>query len=858
MLSLTLHHMKTGWKRLVAAGIAIALGTGFVAAALLAGGVLGAASAQSFTADYRGSDIVVNAEEYSTTALDVINNYDGVTDTRFLTRVGVELTAGARTEWGGVAATPPRADMLPGDITSGTLPVAIDDIALREGGAARLGVGIGDTVELTSSTWIDDGTPDGVWTEKTERFTVSALFADATDIFSYGSDYLITPAALTALAPDRVNSGELALSLTTGADIDHAAHDLSDQLGDGYSVQTVAQLADQALARFGGGASPITALLLAFAGVALAVAILVIGNTFAVLVAQRTRLLALLRTIGASRGQVRRSVLLEATLLGLAASVAGLALGYGIVALAITVVSSRVPGIDLWQGFSITPGLAVAVVIAGVLATLMAGWVPARAATRVKPLAALRPEPVTLGTTAGKVRLTVAILALGGGLLLLGGAVGIAGLFGSRSGGDATTLALLVGMLGGFMMVFGIIFGAVFVISGLIRAAGAIFGRGATARIATLNAIRNPRRTAATTNALFIGVALVILMATGAASAKASLQSSLTEYFPIDVRVSSVDDTALTSAQIDAISRAEGIAAVTPVAHTSGYVMGIDEQQWGADIYAPADDAAFSDAEAIAGLTTQSVLVDSGKLDRTGADIGDTITIGAHRDGLVEADDAVVQARIAGLIGDDIVVMTPEMLQHISPDTPYNEMWLRIDPDAAAGNVVADLQETLTQLMTVDPSAPLLSVEGSVIVRNSLDTVIDTMLLIVLALLAVAVVIALVGVANTLSLSVIERRRESATLRALGMTKKQLRRMLAAEGILIAVVGAVIGIIAGLGFGWAGAWILLSGVGTVVLAVPWAEIGVVFAVALLAGLIASVLPSRAATKVSPVVALAEE
>src|SRR5699024_9000394 len=173
-----------------------------------------------------------------------------------------------------------------------------------------------------------------------------------------------------------------------------------------------------------GDADTMRNLLLGFAGVALAVAALVISNTFSVLVAARTRHLALLRTVGATRGQVRRSALAEAMLLGLVASAGGALLGYGVIAAAIGLLTRSVPGINLWQGMTLTPSVWIVTLLTGLVLTLIAGWAPARAATKVRPLEALRPEPLRVGTTAGKVRATIAALAFGGGAaMLIGGAM---------------------------------------------------------------------------------------------------------------------------------------------------------------------------------------------------------------------------------------------------------------------------------------------------------------------------------------------------------------------------------------------------------------------------------------------------
>jgi putative ABC transport system permease protein len=186
--------------------------------------------------------------------------------------------------------------------------------------------------------------------------------------------------------------------------------------------------------------------------------------------------------------------------------------------------------------------------------------------------------------------------------------------------------------------------------------------------------------------------------------------------------------------------------------------------------------------------------------------------------------------------------------RQIAPTAPVAELWVRLADVNDAGAVVPKIQDAIkTEAVALD---------GPALKRASYQTLIDTLLAIVVGLLAVAVVIALVGVANTLSLSVLERRRESATLRAIGLSRRQLRWMLAIEGMLIAGIGAVLGTGLGLLYGWVGAATLLSTIGPVTLAVPWRDLGIVLVVALAAGLLASVLPGRAAARTSPVAALA--
>lgn len=873
MLSITLHQMRTGWVRLLAAGIAIMLGTGFVAATMLGGQTMQSAAYQSFTSDYRGADLVIEADqvdpgEFTPDVIERLAADPAITRVQNKAKLDAlvaaeaagssgqvnageisageisageisageisagEISAGDDAEWALLGAVTPEAQE---KLAEGHLPTADDELALRSDIANRLEVGVGDVVPVSILAASSEGEPAGL------TLTISGLLTPAADFFSYTPDGLITEAALASgVLAQAATGGPLAITLADPDQLESAVAQLQESLGEEYRVTTVTDLAEATMAQLTGDTNTMRNLLLGFAGVALAVAALVISNTFSVLVAQRTRHLALLRTVGASRSQVRRSVLLEAGLLGLIASLAGVGLGFGVIAAAVGLLSSSVPGIDLWRGLTLTPGVWLTTIVTGVIVTLIAGWMPAHAATKVRPLQALRPEPVTVGTTAGKFRAAFSLLAVlsGAGLLAAGVALG------SNPEQNYALLGLALGIMGGFVSVFGVLLGAVFVITPIVRLVGHAFGRGVPAQVATMGAVRNPRRTAATTNALFIGVGLVAMMTTGAATAKVSLDQELAESFPIDMEIASVEmDRAISDEQVAAIRALPETGAVAGVTHVIVPLQGPDPEH--VEVLAPDEAAVFDDPAPFTELKAGQVLVPERQVDTLAP--GETFTVTAASGEGVELTVAGVED-IAGTI-----ITTPATLALLEADPARAALWVQLDEEADPVAALAAVEEAISSA-----SGPALSVYANAAQRDSFAQVIDTLLLIVTAMLAVAVVIALVGVANTLSLSVIERRRESATLRALGLTRGQLRGMLAIEGVLIAVVGALTGVVGGLVYGWAGVMTLLGAMGQVHLAFPWATIVVILAVAAAAGLVASVLPARSAVRVSPVAALAED
>ncbi len=842
MLKITLHHMRTGWARLAAAGLAIVLGTAFVAATLLASETMRNTAYQSFTSSYAGSDLVVTGGTIGSGLVDQIAATEGVEATLPHSWIGMQLGSGEGAQWVSIGSAAPIDRMQTAELVAGSLPAGTGEIAVASEVADRLGVGVGDSLSYLSPA--DD---------RQAEAEITGLIAPVTSFFGSTTDVLFSPEEFVSVVPtDFFDS--LAVATTRpgdGAAVAAVQADIADLLGPDAQVRTLTEVAEDQVASMTGDTQTFTMLLLAFAAVALAVAALVITNTFTVLVAQRTRLLALLRAIGATRGQVRRSVLTEAAILGVLSSAVGLAFGLGLVAVGARILDGYTSGIDVSGAVQVTAATVIAPLVTGLVVTLIAGWLPARNATRVSPLAALRPLDGV--KSAGRVRAVLSLVLVLIGAVMLAGGVLVATRADASPGME---VGLLLGIPGGFISVFGILLGAVYVVPGGVRLLGTLAGRSVARRIATENAVRNPRRTATTTNALVIGVALVAMMSTGAATGQRALEEQLTSTFPVDLSAASADGTtALTPDQRDAVDTLDGVDAVS-----FGRQTWIDLHQDGPDpvvstftVTAPEDAASVLQNPAdVAALDDRSVLIGEGTARGLGVDDGDSVA-------LVGPDGQRLEVTVLVTPYDGYsAIVTPALMTDLAPGVPENVAWLALEDSADAIEVGNSLLDAMTRIGEADPDAPIVDVDGTAIQRQSFGQVIDTLLAVVLGLLAVAVIIALVGVANTLSLSVLERRRESAVLRAMGLTRSQLRGMLAIEGVLIAGVGTLIGLVAGVVYGWAGATVLLGQMGQVSLAIPWGIVAAVVAVAIAAGLLASVLPARTAVRTSPVAALAEE
>ncbi|HLV03808.1 MAG TPA: FtsX-like permease family protein [Actinomycetaceae bacterium] len=864
MLRLTLAQMRRSTVRLLAAGLAIAIGTAFIAATLLGSAIMRDTTYDAMTAEVAGADVVVAGAEapFSPGDLADVRALPGVSVADGEAGLFTSFAAGAREDWAPVH-TVPSPGLERTELLEGELPTATGQVAVTAGTAERLEVGLGDIVATEAEVMRPDATDEDRFAMVADKLVVTGILADPSPLSGFGSLALVSETqrdAWTAEADTPTAFHTLLVNTADGVSADDVADTVAEMFPDAL-VQTGEQYAQQRTAELTGSTYLFTALILAFGALAMFVAAIVITNTFQVLVAQRTHTLALLRAVGATTGQVRRSVLLEALLLGTVSGVVGLTLGVGLAQVALWVLPDQELGVPLPETVTVTPAVVLVPVVTGALVTWLAALAPARAATRVSPLAALRPPQPPDPRGASRTRVVLSVLLLAVGAVLIGGAVVLGG---SDVSPDTAILGgLALGVLGGFVSFAGVMLGVVFIAPGVVRVLGRLtarLGGGTTVRITTANATRNPRRTAATATALVIGVTLVTLMSTGAVSARASLDALLRAQFPVDMLVESTAWDAetgqmldLTPAQVATVRETEGVAEVAEVSRLflplsdggpSDMVLEIPVVAVDPDAVA----GVLHDDRILGGLTATTVVAGPMWASDMGVEEGDVLTL----------EDVEVTVVLAD-VGREAYVST-ELSRRLVSDPPVSQLWARLT-DSSSAQTITDVQDRLTELGATGTDAPEAStpfVTGPAAERAMYEQVINTLLAIVVGLLGVAVVIALIGVANTLSLSVIERRRESALLRAMGLTRRQLRAMLGIEGVLLALTGVLIGIVLGLLYGWAGTAVLLGQTDELTIAVPWLHIAAIVLVAVLAGLAASVLPARSAVRTPPVAALATE
>ncbi|MGY1841383.1 MULTISPECIES: FtsX-like permease family protein [unclassified Modestobacter] len=819
MSTVTRASIRAHMGRLVASTLAIVIAVGFVVATLILNETTRATVLEAAGAQYVDTAAVVTADggEGLAAVADQLTAVDGVRAVAPTWEAYLQIVPPGRTgaQYAEVESVAGEPSLRWQHLTAGALPVRPGEVAVSE----RVGAEVGDVLPVT--VYDDEGV---------------AVTADATvtGVVDLRGDPTAGLYGRLWATPDQTRAWgateptELRIAGTTGTDPAALADAVRSTLTDeSVTVRTGTEQAEHQAAAITGDAGFLTTILLVFGTIAVLVAGLVIANTFAVLLAQRTRELALLRCVGATARQIRRSVLAEAAVTGLAASVLGVGAGIGLAALVSAIVGATDSPIPL-SGVSVPLYAVLAGLAVGTLTTLLAAIAPARAATRVAPLAALRPsDPAPLRSRGGVVRLVVGLLLVVPGVALM--------VYGVSSA------EILITLPGGVLSALGGLLLAQRAVPPVVAAAGRLLGRagGLPGRLAAGNASRNPRRTAATATALIIGVTLTTAMVVGASSTRATAQAGLAAAYPTDVIVQG-GGTELPASLPGQLESVDGVVATTtlPGGTLTGpddwetWALGVDPEEALPVLRSTADTTLPALGEVALSRWTR---------ESWDTAVGDSVTLTA-------GDRSRELTVVAG--DEDAPLLNIADLRALVPDAVEDTVWLRLADDADQTAVI----DEVTELAGV--AVPTAWVTGLASERAAIDQVVDVLLLVVTGLLGVAVLIALIGVGNTLALSVVERRQESGLLRALGLTRRQLRALLAWEAVLVAGVAAVIGVLVGGAFGAAGAASALGEVGEVVVSVPWLQVAAIVVVATVAGLLASVLPARRAARTPPVAAIA--
>ena len=944
MFSITLKLMKKSARMLIPAGIAILIGTAFIAATFLFGNAMNDALAAQNTAQLGGANYVISPDSgkdltdkdqdyiYTRTVndfqLDRIRATEGVKDARASYAGSVTVTRGNKHASSYVITTAAKRTLLPVTITQGDQPADSNEIALTKSVADQLGVKVGDRVTVNSqaaqyagktgdsagntgdagdeSAQNADGanahngdsdnapgvsaSSDGASTaDSGMTVRVVGLTDDPNGAYAYyGGASVLSDNVITAMAGSN-DFGNLPVYLVY-LDIDDASDtaaastvkQVSTLLPKHFSVQSRAALVEESVKSMSSGETSITTIfLLSFGILAMLVAALVIANTFQVLVAQRRRTLALLRTIGANKSQLYVSVLFEAGVLGLIASALGVGLGIGLMAALCQSGLMKATGMTMRLVLS-APVFTVPMAF-GIIMTVIASLGSARSATAVTPLEALRPIELTDTRRAGVVRAVISMLLIVAGVALC--AFSVWQMSENIAGRDSMAdkqypLVLLAAIIGCALIFLGLVLSATFWLPVLMRGVGALIAlAGPSAKVAHANIQKNPRRVAATGAALLIGVTLVSTIATGAASAKQTMNEALTTRYSVDMIAVGAD---MTSKQADEVAKIKGIkdsiyapTRMMSMKDANGkdlnvLIVGVDGVDAlrkvvradlsgvtisGDSVLMPKYSAATGKDIPLGKSVTFTSDVSGSQTGTADAAASDTENDGGQSDGVQTLTLAPQKVDYRRISANYAAVAFVDAGHFTNGDVKANGhiMLMRIDAESAG----TTLNDVFTNVQNAFSASADIDVSGPVAERTQWETMINGMMALLVGLIAVAVLIALVGVANTLSLSVIERTRESATLRAIGMTRGQLRRSLAVEALLLSLVSGVVGVVLGTLFGWLGSYMVFSLYGDTVFPFEWTTNGAVLGVAALAALLASVAPARRAVKTPPVEALAE-
>ncbi|MGW8592804.1 ABC transporter permease [Dietzia sp. NPDC055877] len=713
------------------------------------------------------------------------------------------------------------------EMVDGRTPAADGEVVLPEGVLEGAGLAIGDTAQVyTTSNGMIDVTVVGAYTSDTDvggYVGVGFTSEQARALFSDGEN----ASSVSVRAEEGVGQGELR---------DAIAAEYPD-----FSVSTGEEVKERLSDQLGTMLDFINYFFVAFGLIALLVGTFIIYNTFSMLVAQRLRELALLRAIGASRGQITRSVLAEAAVTGIVGSAIGVVAGFGLAQAIFMVLDALDLGIPAGD-LALATSSVVTPLVLGFVVTLFSAWAPARRAGRVAPVQGMRVGSVAT-EAGGGMRTYVGVLAVVAGV-----ALALIGTWQDTTKSGAITVGVGAAALivGSFLVMPAL---ARPIAGGIGRIIGAPFG--AVGRLAATNAGRNTRRTAATAFALTLGLTLVAAFGTLGATTKESISGIIDQDIKADVVVQGVASQGppvpLPGAIEERISAVDEVGEVAYLAFGFGVLGG--EQQLISAAGGPVEE--MIDATVVDGSlqpAEDSLVVSRSVARDKGWTYGSTVP-------LVGPDGSESTLRVTGVYEDSQVLgqfyTGRDVYERLVPENLRTTFNVLVSP--AEGFTSDQAREAVTAELADTPIAMVQSKQEYI---DQQTGGVDQLLTIIYALLGLALVVAVLGIVNTLALSVIERRTEIGMLRAVGMQRSQVRRTVNLESTQIAVFGALIGAAVGVYLGWAFVTVLASS-GLQMTTIPWGMIGIVLVCSAFVGVLASLWPAHRAAKTGPLEAITD-
>ncbi|MET8013795.1 ABC transporter permease [Streptomyces sp. NPDC005271] len=712
-------------------------------------------------------------------------------------------------------------------ITDGRAPKAEGEIALDAKSAQRGHYKAGDTIRVSV-----DGP---VRTEK----IVAIFTTDDGNVAAGGSLALFDNATAQRLFAKPGQFDEIDVKAAAGTSQTALKSAIDKVLPKEAEAQTGQKLADDQAEQIKQSMSGMQTGMLVFAGIALFVGIFIIANTFTMLVAQRTRELALMRAVGASRRQVTRSVLIEAVVVGAVAAVTGFAAGIGIGAGLRSLLSST--GALIPDGPLIIEPTTVAVsLVVGIVVTVLAAWLPGRRAAKIPPVAAMNSVHAPPTTRGLVVRNSIgAVLAAAGTALVLYGA-------GQGSDGKGPM------GLGAAVLVVGVFVLTPLLSRPLIAAAGPVLRVfGMPGKLARQNAVRNPRRTAATASALMVGLTLITGMTVIAGSVQKGISKMASDGLKSDYVVSMggfEGQRPLSPSVEKTLSKRSDVTAISPLRNSASRVDGDIEYLTGVNGESIGDLVSVDFTQgSFAGLGGDKAVVDDKTAEDHGWKTGSTIPV-TYEDG--RSGQLTVQGvyegneMIRGIMLDN-ATLTP----HMSTVTDFQVM---LKTKGGATDATKD------ELKKALGNNPAIQVQNKKDISDGIAKFFTLMLNMLYGLLAMAVIVAVLGVINTLAMSVFERSQEIGMLRAIGLDRRGIKRMVRLESLVISLFGGVLGLGLGVFFGWAAGELIATGLPTYELVLPWGRMGLFLALAAFVGVLAALWPARRAAKLNMLAAIKAE
>ncbi|WP_030792335.1 ABC transporter permease [Streptomyces sp. NRRL S-920] len=704
------------------------------------------------------------------------------------------------------------------DLVDGTAPKSAGELALDSRTAGRTGYKVGDTVRYST-----DGP---VRTAK-----VSGIFdTDEGSVVAGGSLVVFdNQTAFKALNKNQYDEIDVkAAAGTSEASLESAIEKIAPK---DASTTTGGELKSQQDSMIEEQTSSMSQVLLIFAGIALFVGIFIIANTFTMLVAQRTKELALMRAVGASRRQVTRSVLIEAFIVGMIAAVTGFALGIGVAVGLESMMNSA--GASLPDGpLVIAPTTIVVALIIGVVVTMLAAWLPGRRAAKIAPVAAMNSVHATPTMRGLVVRNTIGsvIVALGAVMLFMQDNY-------VKSGGA------------GVMLVGVIVLTPLLSRPFIAASAPLLKPFGVTGKLSRLNSVRNPRRTASTAAALMIGLTLITAMTVVATSMSSAINKMAAGSMKADFSVSMANFQPLTPEVREKLDKIPDAEATSPLRQAYGEaggsfttISGVDPKTFGSLVGMDFTGGSMD------GLKAGGVLIDEKLAKDRGLKAGGTLPL------KFEDDDKTVKVKVAGIYEGN------EMLNGVFAPTSVVDPHLTkvVDKQVLVkmkGGASDKAEDAIVKALGENPA---ITVQDKDAISNAVAGAINMMLNMLYGLLAMAVLIAVLGVINTLAMSVFERKHEIGMLRAIGLDRAKVKQMVRLEAVIISLFGAVLGIGLGLFMGWVAGGTIANSVSTYAMEVPVGRIVIFLGIAALVGVLAAVWPARSAAKLNPLMAIKSE